>query len=573
MTVCNCPHCDETFRVPDQANFAAGLPRDAYAECPWCNELFMMTAVLGKLPPMLKIKGGDGQPISLGSFAAASPIDADDFEHGDSDDEAFDPDATIADEQVGRETISDDTWQDAGSSEAMLGDMPTVVDEPTLDFEGVDQEGQDVSFDSDQDTIPADSFSAEQFSGEPISDDWNTSGDQLVADDDDELNLRPITERQSPTPMRVVQGNRPVKKKAASWKTAVGVVLGGALALPIADGLLVLAGRDSILGIFPSKSSSSTASNVRVNTPMPNTPPPMDMVKATGRTLDLSNTDLPTTTTEGEAETPRPSVDDMLDQASMSAEPVEVPKATYPEADPNLKIESGNESKTMSGGFGMPAEVPSPSSAPELEIAPEPVVAAEPKSPAMGMPNELRDVTEVTASPKLDTPQPEPEPEQVSEQVPEPAVPVVDAALASAIDEANEVLDEIDSMDPADPLRRKAFAVAYREIAEVAEAATGDADVTGELIARIKRSPDLIKTYNAAATNWLTYAGRTTSGILIIGKPSGDGDDRSIMVEPNQPISISGEPSLPDAGKVIALGRIIGDGANASVELVVAESL
>lgn len=568
MTVSKCPHCDEPFRVPEQADFAAGLPRDAYAECPWCNELFMMTAVLGKLPPVLTIKGGDGQPIAFAATGAAtrgtSPIELEDD---------FDPNATITEDEGGRETITDDTWAETGSSDAVLGErLPTAKPIEVEDLEVV-EDFQDDTPDDDQ--WPSGDAEA------TIADDWGQSQFDVDGDDND-LQLQPTSESFNPAPMKVNPAARPVRKKSSPLKTIIGVAVGGALALPIADGLLTLAGRESILGIWPSKSSSGPiASNVRVNTPGMNEPAVRETVKATGRTLNLPDMQMdPPTESElaNEPELaadPESAVDTML---GVDSEPetqtmtAPVPKVAYPAMDETAIEEPIVAAPTMTTPemSNLPAAKPADSgfAMPESPVV-APETAAEP-APEMEPAPEIESAIEIDAAPEMTTPV-----ESITNglrEVVEATAPA-SSALTDSIDEANEVLNEIESMDASDPLRRKAMAVAYREIAEVAENASSDAAPARELIQRIKNSPDLVKTYGSAASNWLTYAGRKTPGILIIGKPGVDGLAKSIELESGQPITVSGDADFPDSARVIALGRIVGDGSDAAVEVVVAESL
>lgn len=582
MTVSKCPHCNETFRVPEQADFAAGLPRDAYGECPWCNELFMMTAVLGKLPPMLTVKSGDGQPIAFAA-AAGGPFAAS-VEQPRQTEDVFDPNATIEEDEGGRETITDDSWMKSGSvGGASNASSDTVADasRPTAvdgdDFEIVETlpaaEGDLTAADAN-DWVDSDLADSDLVDSDTLEDRWG----EAASEEEDEFQLQPLSESFQPMPMRVNGAARPARKKSSPLKTIVGVAVGGALSLPIADGLLTLAGRESMLGIWPTSPSSATvATDVRVNPPAMDPPPPRETIKATGRTLNLPDM------------SPEPPVS--VDELSADQMPVDempatsrtIPEVSYPvesvaEVTGLTEVtefteatESADVAANDVAAMTLPElpGTPEPSARPATSVESADRGFAMPASPVVAPERATESITESMTEPVTETVA-----QNINRlrEVPT-STPPTNPALAESINQANEVLNEIESMDASDPLRRKAMAIAYREIAEVAEDATADATPARELIDRIKKLPELVTTYEAAAANWLTHASRKTPGILIIGKPVTEGMAKSIELESGRPITVAGDASFPDSPRVIALGRILGDGSDATVEVVVAESL
>lgn len=62
MLSAKCPECGETVRLP-----SVNLPLDSSAECPWCSESISAQRWLDTLPPVIKVVGADGQPISFDS--------------------------------------------------------------------------------------------------------------------------------------------------------------------------------------------------------------------------------------------------------------------------------------------------------------------------------------------------------------------------------------------------------------------------------------------------------------------------------------------------------------------------
>ncbi|QDT05933.1 hypothetical protein K227x_43390 [Rubripirellula lacrimiformis] len=606
MTVSNCPRCEEPFRMPlDPAN--AELPDGAFGECPWCHETFLMKELIQSLPPVLAIKSKDGTPIqslvggAVAVVASGLPTDSDD-EFGPMIVDDDDLGLASGQESNPNETVTNETWA-SSSPDAMesleIDEVETYPDASSLNQPGADDP---VAF-GEMPSHDIGSFEAE--SSETDSDDIHP-----------EYNLAPVadqwggSDREEVAPMRVSTPARRAPKKSAPWKTAVGVVVGGALALPIADGILTLAGRESILGIWPSKSSNSATARVRASQPMPmsNSPANNQMDTAAtdeppttapaGRELAMPDVAGGPTTDESAAQVlgelgmpdpdaTAPAVDDAPATApnpqdsSFAENPTADPETSF--ADPKaVEAMANDNSFDMPIGGGMGNEPATgqarinPEVEPEIRSIPD-ETAATPAAPsndetaaAIDPPTSISNDDAGTAADASTT--------NALRDAADASAPTDSPKLAAAIADANQMLDQVIQSQDGDPQElRKSLARGYIMIAEVGSLATPDSAAAKELLARV-RQPTLLSTYENASSRWFTHTSRTTDGILIVGRPSADvTGDRSqggtITVGDGTVITVKGGANLPDAERVLALGRIVGDGADATVELTVAEPL
>ncbi|TWU60618.1 hypothetical protein Poly51_08960 [Rubripirellula tenax] len=576
MTVSNCPRCAEPFRLPVDPDQAGILPEGAYGQCPWCHETFEMSDLMRSLPPMLVVKSAGGEPISIErpvaevasqGFAHAATaagaamgagvgmagvaaqssdlIDGDEEEFGSPQaandheiDDAYDDDPSNVDTHatVANETIKSDDWS-----------FPTdenPVEDPMADdeVELLDEVEED-DHDDDEHVVPS-------IDDAPMDYQW--AGQENEIDDDSWSDGTDIAA------MRVSRSNRR-SKGGAAWKTAVGVIVGGALSLPIADGLLTLAGRESMLGIWPSKSTATADTGVRASAPMQLDDSDDEGMDLDGRTMEVPTPDVAMDAIESDA----------LDQLGVAAPEVAISDAAGiqpPELEiPEMSLPDGSfaESDTSEpdvdqGGMNLPDA--------------QPGVPAPDSNSVFAMPGET---SQPEMNPLDETP--EPDAKVASDDVfSKPVImdtpPTESAELTAAVDEANEMLDQVLAMSPSDPLRTKAMAMTYREISEVGMLADGNSESAKALLTRVKESP-LLSKYENAATNWFTYNGRTTKGILVVGKAGTNAGSPTITVGNGTEIIVTGSASMPLSDQVIALGRIVGTGEQSTIELAVAEPL
>ncbi|MGB7323285.1 MAG: hypothetical protein WBD31_00330, partial [Rubripirellula sp.] len=453
MTVSNCPRCAEPIRLPVDPEFSGSLIDDAQGECPWCGDSFPMSELVGKLPPMLVVRSADGQPITPAVAAAGTGLsDAGLAGTGLSGAAAGLAGVGAAagamgvassaiggdlmdDDDLGNLTVGDEAGLNETTSETIVEDDLASSDETVSDLgsEEVASFSLDDDLDDDHGVGADNSDGDNQYDDDvPVVDDQPIEY-QLDSIDDHSISADWDADQDS-QPMRVSPTRR--KKKGAPWKTAVGVIAGGALALPIADGLLTLAGRESILGIWPSKSTSVANNNVRVS-------PPMDMsddsnttggqTEPAGRALDMPSTE-PSSLQDASS-----AISDLMNEAEAAtadaaaslADAVEPAVADYGNVD-DLAIPSEDS-------LAMPAmEMPTV----DVPVVSEPVVAEpiaeEPIADAglAGQPSV--DVPEVAA------------PEAVS---PEAAAPDSDAFAMPAADPVPEAFDTPTEFEvPAEPM-------------------------------------------------------------------------------------------------------------------------
>ncbi|TWU47904.1 hypothetical protein [Rubripirellula reticaptiva] len=578
MTVSNCPRCAEPIRLPVDPEFSGSLIDDAQGECPWCGESFPMSELVRKLPPMLVVRSADGQAITpalagaavglagIGTGTAAGIVgNASAAVGGELMDDDDLSNLTVVDEPGLNETINDD---DLGVVDA---------DETVSDFGSE----ADASFSPDDDLdynqdIESDEHADDGYDDVPVVD------EQPIEYQLDSANEHSISADwdadQDSQPMRVSPTRR--KKKGAPWKTAVGVIAGGALALPIADGLLTLAGRESILGIWPSKSTTVSSNNVRVSPPMElsdDNDPTNSQPEPAGRSLDMPSTQSSSLQDASSA------ISDLMNAAEATTTESET-SFPDPAAEPAV-ADYGNveEPETPSeDSLAMPAmETPSF----DVPVTEEPVaaepIAEEPTAetgftaqPSIDTPEIDVSATDAFSMPPADSVADAPAATEALSAFAPPAEPIEETAdspeLTSALDEANRTLDAVLAMDDSDPLRTKAMAVAYREISKVGVLADANSDSAKDLLTRVKQSP-LLSKYENASTKWFSYPNRGTEGILVIGKTESTASGQGIRVGDELVLVSQGE--LPSSDRVIALGKISGDAANTTVEVTVAESL
>ncbi len=140
------------------------------------------------------------------------------------------------------------------------------------------------------------------------------------------------------------------------------------------------------------------------------------------------------------------------------------------------------------------------------------------------------------------------------------------AELLVAAQRAGEMVDELATFDGPKRERNAKLVDTYQRIAMACDLATGESDALRSLANKIGTSP-VSKEIELAAMQWLTFQGRGSDGIALIGQPSSGGEAPTITLSSGKVVSVAGDVPLPAAEKVMAMGRVM-DGTTVEVVLV-----
>lgn len=588
MMISNCPRCNESFRVP-----AGELPEDAYAECPWCLEIFPVSDVLERLPPVLGVMGADGQPLNLSLQVASARFAEQQLERAE-------PGLGAVDSRgPEREQFEEQAYAESTST------APPYIDDHATDSADMHR-----STDESQDVIEVDT---------DTDDSWGRS----TADEDDDLNFQirepEQAEPEAIAPMRVsplppTRG----RKKSNAKRLFISYAIGGGLALPLT--WLILMGL-GLIGIGPYAGQADTAPR-RAAAPVDLREP----MQPQGQPLSLSDERFPTmepdpadaareqivgtpaeenpiavtpdaidSDTTGLGAT-NPSTTDLsmtdpggFDPGGFDSNPLSLPPdkepvavATPSEIDPSaadpsaadpsgpLMLPTDGSPETADAGqprFVMPELDQPPVETPAVE---EPTTVAQPE-PVTTTPADTSSSPPATPDPlpptELDlTPPSDPgfSPE------PAPPAPVDSAETIETAEMAGKMIDVVSTYDGPDGERIRRLLLTYEKIATACGLATKESEAIRTLAAKIKDS-SIRGEVESFGTEWLNYGKRTTEGVALIGKPSAPGEAATITLEGGRVVSVVGQTPLPSAAKVLAMGKIVEGGS--AVELVHVEPM
>ena len=489
---------------------SAELPEDAYAKCPWCRETFSLSDVLTRLPPILEVLSADGQPIVSRQSVAAVV-----------DDGASDSFGRRAD----NETVIDESWMQGQSPAGGIG---------PVDFEVADSVG----------TWEGDRHS------EKIS------------------------------PMKGSPG-RKKKGKYAGLRAVIGVVLGGALAFPIADGLLVLAGHPG-LGLWRALSGdegeSSGRNAVAAALPVDLSAERKTRPKPNGRLLNTDGLNLEMAVAEDDADSAR----EQIMQLPEMEEPLVLSDTEVAQPDPRqglpaaiteigaaqsqakvAKRKPGRDGEAAADATTQPPSLRIPAEGQESAVDIVPIESSE-KQDSQGQPRSS-EVIPASAAESLEVPKlpttPTPQTNTTADE---------SAEMIALADRAGKMVEAVAAYDGPEQERARRLQLTYEKIAMACDLASGDSEALRALATRIKESP-VAKDIEDSASKWLMDSSRSSEGIALIGRPGADGEGQIITLESGKIVSVVGDSELPEAEKILAMGRIV-DGES-SVELVLTETL
>jgi hypothetical protein len=322
-----------------------------------------------------------------------------------------------------------------------------------------------------------------------------------VAADDDQADQMDAEATDRPPSPKATASRRPRKKKSSPIGQLIGVVVGGALSIPIVFAILIWGfGRDpfqltplvpeSLAFLLPAKFQPAGGAG-----------------PAAGTSLDAVLGDAGAAIA-GDAESPA-GTDLAGDDATESLpgvtggepEPV-APEPAVPEPT-ELAMLEGTESEENDRGDTEPAD-------------------AFPDDPLMALIDEAEKVTPVVTPPQ---PEPEPEPEPLDLGMLKESVEAVSAAFAAAA----EMPD--DPGDPDDKVRRRLFAKCYLALAAYAEELAALEQVSAESgrpfgpaleeAASVRHGlagqPDVLALLPRLSRDWFAYAKRSGDGVVTVG--------------------------------------------------------
>ncbi|WP_442506091.1 hypothetical protein SH528x_004915 [Novipirellula sp. SH528] len=568
MLTCNCPRCGETIGLP-----TAAVPADATAQCPWCGELYPASEIIDKLPPMVELISADGQPLFLDagdgaanmSLHAAAPIAAS---------SAASSLAPQAQTDSINETWDDNTELTIEADESGFGFDSSEDDEAEQNDLGFDDGSQDdpetMDFLSRDDAADA-ALGASDSGGAPLM----------------------------PMKVKSVPVSNYKRKKSSPIKTLIGVAMGPLVALPLAGGILLWLGKAPDLGFWPFDGSFNKGSSSRVSAePMAQSSPINgdDGFAASGPILTGSEMMVPAVQPSDELDNANEELAN-LGSDSNATDSTDLTSGGFdmPSLGTSLKPSSDDSGSELSTDeVTYPAEPTVPSQA-ELDASSNSLrqdIAAD-KVP-MEMPEAalddvsgkmesiLSDDSSADVSPAEDVSvKEEPVPDSVTETVEDTPTTDVEAEaepskVEASVAKANKLLASLMKFEGAEADRRRLLANAYASVSAVAtEPNAGDSPEVQRLLNALSRSP-LIKDLGDAANLWLDYPKRTTEGVLIIGKPESSEAGPVLQISSSssesRDVPVSGT-TLPDAEKVIALGRIVEASDGPTVELIAVESV
>ena len=358
---------------------------------------------------------------------------------------------------------------------------------------------------------------------------------------------------------------RPRKSKGGGIGTAIKVVLGGVLAVPLAGGLLMAMGRNPDWGFWPFNGGGEVNRNVVAA-------PPADLSmnraetnatknKPSGRILnpDLGNEALSVATDPADSAREQIMAEPKVEDHSPNQEadsPIVLPTANELAVnEPNLTDHAASEDAVVSLDPTLKA--------PGLEMptaATDEAPNSESKKPAVESP--LPETAVESLLPETEIAQAIPEVQSVTANDP--------AELVTLADRAGKMVEALSKYDGDPKERVRRMLLTYEKIAIACNMATSDSKALSRLASKIKNS-SLLDEIGGAASEWLLYTSRNSEGIVLVGQVSIDAQGPIITLDSGTVLSVAGDVQLPpEAERVLAMGRIIDEN---SVELVLAQPL
>lgn len=519
MIVSNCPRCHEAFRVP-----AGELPADAYAQCPWCRETFPVAEMLKVLPPVVQLMTADGEPMTparpeAAAIGIASQSDSSPGLEVVQSDAEFLPDPVASSDA---ETVFEDATAESFKFDEPESQAAEAVDDESWGETALESEYAGSAWGGDQPSVSQGEFEA--------------------------MSLSPARTR---------------KRSGGGIGTAIKVVLGGVLAVPIAGGILMAFGRTPDWGFWPFNGPGDSTRPVAAapaDVSSGRDQPARAQDFPVGRTLNPNFED--DTLSVAPAEMAReqlltePKVADMSVDQQPDPTLVDPPTADPPTADSPMVMPEANELADAE-----------PSLADRIQEE-DPVVDATSTAPGLEMPSVSgdREFDSPTEEPIAEAPSAEPDADRPIPAVEAPPAEEAPALIAVA-DRAGKMVEALSTYegDPQERIRR--MLMTYERIAEACDLATSESRALNRLASQIKNS-SLLDEIGGMASEWLAYKSRKSEGIVVVGQANSDGEGQTIKLDSGKVLSVVGDVQIPAAERVLAMGRIIDEN---SVELLLTQ--
>ncbi len=346
--------------------------------------------------------------------------------------------------------------------------------------------------------------------------------------------------------MKVSSAARRSRSKGSPIRSVIGVVLGGVAAIPIAGGLLMALGKTPDWGFWPFNGEGTAAPSRSAAAPLPDrstlprTTTRLNGARGSGLTagLDPSDSALQQITGDSLLE-PEPVEDPSFPEPTLSEIEIDI-------SDPSdVETESAEDPETSDQDRVPPIVMPSADGDPSSVAAD----AADASSPTGDVPD------------KSDPPSPTAEPGTATDQG--------DEQIVALLSEARQSIDALTIFEGTEKDRRRQLAQVYSKIATACEVSSSNSDGLRAMASQIANSP-IIDDVAFAGAEWLKYSGRKTNGIALVGEPGG-GDEPTLTLDSGKELSLIYAGELPQADRILALGRITAD--ESAVEVMVAEPL
>lgn len=490
MLVTPCPRCHESVRIPDRL-LSGQVAATAQVQCPWCLSTLDQQEIESAMPPAL-IVVGDNLNTSADPLTELEAVDVDDEEPAALGGFAL----AGAASELGTQTPNPEA----------IGSTEEVAELEALDsdvFESQTDEPEITSVEASADTDDLDEFTIPEDRSDSAVD-----GAPEVA------------------PMAIYTSDKKRRKKKSLIKTVGSPILGALLALPVGGGLLWYLDALPNLGFYPLDGTYSSSNSIQRSAAAPVNPggyvPPIMDETPEGRSLgeDLNNDSSDDTSTPAPVELDTSEADmvpandpatdalaELSDMATSSNKPsAEDNFETRPE---NLQTLPSDESSVTEVAKppvdSITTSEDAPSDAPAT--ASEDPTAEEPQDRLPGLPAAINDV--------------------VSDDAEMPATPDTTASedsnadMSAAINEIDMVLEQLESIDAADPKYGQAVIFAYGTLSRLsAETSPGNYDQLQRLVDRIKSNTNLFISFAKQVPAWIDTPkeDRQTDGAFILGK-------------------------------------------------------
>ncbi len=126
------------------------------------------------------------------------------------------------------------------------------------------------------------------------------------------------------------------------------------------------------------------------------------------------------------------------------------------------------------------------------------------------------------------------------------------AELVAKVRRAEKMIDALNKFQGEETKRLRWLTTAYQTIAGASEMATADGASIRALADSIETSA-IVDDLDRAGAAWLEQETRESDGVLLFG----DSDGQSLTLRSGQRVRVSGAVSLPPAGRVLVIGRIL----------------